>query len=140
MPRDLNRTIFTVLCIQYIEALCMDTAHLISSHLPSLFFGNSSRGQSCTFGRPSIMEIIQRPVLHVEVRVRSTGDGIIVRTDLVCHPVQPNTTDKGSSEDNQIRDDVTQWLTDNFVVLSLGQEIHSFGDAGYQMISGLLLF
>ena len=27
----------------------------------------------------------------------------------------------------QIRDDVTRWLIDNFVVLSLGQEIHSFG-------------
>lgn len=34
------------------------------------------------------MEVIQRPVLHVEARVKSTGDGIIVRTDLVstCSP------------------------------------------------------
>ena len=30
---------------------------------------------------------------------------------------------------SQIRDDVTQWLIDNFVVLSLGQQIHSFGNS-----------
>lgn len=86
------------------------------------------------------MEIIQKPVLHIEVRVKSTGDGIIVRTDLVCHPVRQVQLIKEAKKDNQIRDDVTQWLIDNFVVLSLGQEIHSFGNAGYKMISGLLLF
>ncbi|GIJ84753.1 hypothetical protein Asppvi_003604 [Aspergillus pseudoviridinutans] len=53
------------------------------------------------------MEVLQRPVLHVEARVKSNSDGIIVRTDL-------------------IRDGITQWLIDNFVVLSLGQEIKSF--------------
>ncbi|KAF7178446.1 hypothetical protein CNMCM7691_007142 [Aspergillus felis] len=53
------------------------------------------------------MEALQRPVLHVEARVKSNSDGIIVRTDL-------------------IRDEITQWLIDNFVVLSLGQEIKSF--------------
>ncbi|EYE93709.1 uncharacterized protein EURHEDRAFT_379053 [Aspergillus ruber CBS 135680] len=53
------------------------------------------------------MEVIQQPVLHVEARVKDTGDGMIVRTDL-------------------IRNDITQWLIDNFVVLSLGQEIYSF--------------
>lgn len=29
------------------------------------------------------MEVIQQPVLHVEARVKNTGDGMIVRTDLV---------------------------------------------------------
>ncbi|ODM15338.1 hypothetical protein SI65_09279 [Aspergillus cristatus] len=53
------------------------------------------------------MEVIQQPVLHIEARVKNTGDGMIVRTDL-------------------IRNDITQWLIDNFVVLSLGQEIYSF--------------
>jgi hypothetical protein len=55
------------------------------------------------------MEVLQQPVLHVEARVKSNRDGIIVRTDL-------------------IRDEITQWLIDNFVVLSLGQEIKSFGE------------
>ncbi|KAH1909909.1 hypothetical protein KXW29_005365 [Aspergillus fumigatus] len=53
------------------------------------------------------MKLLQQPVLHVEARVKSNRDGIIVRTDL-------------------IRDEITQWLIDNFVVLSLGQEIKSF--------------
>lgn len=56
----------------------------------------------------SSMKLLQQPVLHVEARVKSNRDGIIVRTDL-------------------IRDEITQWLIDNFVVLSLGQEIKSFG-------------
>lgn len=29
------------------------------------------------------MEVIQQPVLHIEARVKNTGDGMIVRTDLV---------------------------------------------------------
>ncbi|GFF35563.1 hypothetical protein IFM58399_04260 [Aspergillus lentulus] len=53
------------------------------------------------------MEVLQLPVLHVEARVKSNREGIIVRTDL-------------------IRDEITQWLIDNFVVLSLGQVIKSF--------------
>ncbi|RHZ65692.1 putative pachytene checkpoint component Pch2 [Aspergillus thermomutatus] len=53
------------------------------------------------------MEVLQQPVLHVEARVKSNRDGIIVRTDL-------------------IKDEITQWLIENFVVLSLGQEIKSF--------------
>lgn len=53
------------------------------------------------------MKLLQQPVLHVEARIKSNRDGIIVRTDL-------------------IRDEITQWLIDNFVVLSLGQEIKSF--------------
>ncbi|KAF7589966.1 hypothetical protein BBP40_003457 [Aspergillus hancockii] len=57
------------------------------------------------------MEVLQQPVLHVEARVNSNSNGIIIRTDL------------------QIRDEVTKWLIDNFVVLSLGQEISSFGTA-----------
>ncbi|TQB74400.1 hypothetical protein MPDQ_004893 [Monascus purpureus] len=52
------------------------------------------------------IESAQQPVLHVEVRVKR-NDGVIVRTDL-------------------IRDEVTQWLIDNFVVLNLGQEINAF--------------
>lgn len=35
------------------------------------------------------MEVIQQPVLHVEARVKNTGDGIIVRTDLVLS-LQPS--------------------------------------------------
>ncbi|PYI03822.1 pachytene checkpoint component Pch2 [Aspergillus sclerotiicarbonarius CBS 121057] len=54
------------------------------------------------------VDVSQQPVLHVEARVKNSGDGIIVRTDL-------------------IRDEVTEWLMDNFVVLSLGQTISSFG-------------
>ncbi|OOF95871.1 hypothetical protein ASPCADRAFT_168612 [Aspergillus carbonarius ITEM 5010] len=54
------------------------------------------------------VEVSQQPILHVEARVKNSGDGIIVRTDL-------------------IRDEVTQWLIENFVVLSLGQTISSFG-------------
>ncbi|RAL02443.1 putative pachytene checkpoint component Pch2 [Aspergillus ibericus CBS 121593] len=54
------------------------------------------------------MYVSQQPILHVEARVKNNSDGIIVRTDLV-------------------RDEVTQWLIDNFVVLSLGQTISSFG-------------
>ena len=32
---------------------------------------------------PHAMEVVQQPVLHIEARVKSTGDGIIIRTDLV---------------------------------------------------------
>ncbi|KAF5866175.1 hypothetical protein ETB97_000709 [Aspergillus alliaceus] len=53
------------------------------------------------------MEVFQRPILHVEARVKNNGDSIIIRTDL-------------------IREEVTKWLVDNFVVLTLGQEISSF--------------
>ncbi|KAH1494161.1 hypothetical protein LV164_006817 [Aspergillus fumigatus] len=53
------------------------------------------------------MKLLQQPVLHVEARVKSNRDGVIVRTDLIM-------------------DEITQWLIDNFVVLSLGQEIKSF--------------
>ncbi|PLN78730.1 putative pachytene checkpoint component Pch2 [Aspergillus taichungensis] len=51
------------------------------------------------------MEVSQQPVLHIEARVKA--DGIVVRTDV-------------------IRDEITKWLVDHFVVLSLGQEISSF--------------
>ncbi|RAK74886.1 putative pachytene checkpoint component Pch2 [Aspergillus fijiensis CBS 313.89] len=50
---------------------------------------------------------VQQPVLHIEARVKTNNDGIIIRTDL-------------------IRDELTKWLTDKFVVLSLGHEIVSF--------------
>ncbi|EAW08510.1 putative pachytene checkpoint component Pch2 [Aspergillus clavatus NRRL 1] len=63
---------------------------------------------SSTICLPPCKEVAHQPVLHVEARVKGNSDGIIVRTDL------------------QIRNEITQWLTDNFVVLSLGQEIHSF--------------
>ncbi|GES58731.1 pachytene checkpoint component Pch2 [Aspergillus terreus] len=53
------------------------------------------------------MEVAQLPVLHVEARIKSSRDGIIVRTDL-------------------IRDEIIKWIVDRFVVLSLGQEINSF--------------
>ncbi|KAE8356648.1 cytochrome C1 family-domain-containing protein [Aspergillus coremiiformis] len=53
------------------------------------------------------MEVFQQPILHIEVRVKDNGDGIIIRTDL-------------------IREEVTKWLVDNFVILTLGQEISSF--------------
>ncbi|KAI5296182.1 hypothetical protein KEM52_005298 [Ascosphaera acerosa] len=49
-----------------------------------------------------------KPVLHVEVRVKNeTASGALVRTDLV-------------------RDEVLQWLTDKFAVLSLDQEFTEF--------------
>ncbi|PYH99922.1 cytochrome c1 [Aspergillus ellipticus CBS 707.79] len=57
---------------------------------------------------PRLPEVSQLPTLHVEALVKSSGDGIIVRTDL-------------------IRDEVTKWLVDKFVVLSIGQKIFSFG-------------
>ncbi|KAF9884643.1 hypothetical protein FE257_001396 [Aspergillus nanangensis] len=54
------------------------------------------------------MEISQQPVLHIEARIKSNkDDGIIIRTDL-------------------IRDDITKWLVDRFVVLSVGQELTMF--------------
>ncbi|KAI5305931.1 hypothetical protein KEM56_002828 [Ascosphaera pollenicola] len=53
--------------------------------------------------------IVNKPVLHIEVRIKNDADdGAIIRTDLV-------------------RDEVIQWLVDNFAVLNLGQEIISFG-------------
>lgn len=29
------------------------------------------------------MDVFQLPILHVEARIKSNGDGIIIRTDLV---------------------------------------------------------
>lgn len=72
--------------------------------------------------------MVQQPVLHVEARVKSIGDGIIVRTDLVETPPLASRNGLTKLRRRQIRDDVTRWLIDNFVVLSLGQEIHSFGN------------
>lgn len=77
-------------------------------------------------------ETAQQPVLHVEARVKSNEGGIIVRTDLVCRlscgsriqVIHVSLILTG----NKIRDEVTQWLIDNFVVLTLGQEINSFGN------------
>ncbi|GKZ18552.1 pachytene checkpoint protein 2 [Aspergillus brasiliensis] len=56
----------------------------------------------------SLVEVPEQPVLNVEARVKRTRDGIIVRTDL-------------------IRDEVTEWLLNNFTLLSVGQIISSFG-------------
>ncbi|KGM91543.1 cytochrome c1, heme protein, mitochondrial [Paracoccidioides brasiliensis Pb18] len=53
-------------------------------------------------------EMVTRPTLHIEARVKNDED-IIVRTDI-------------------IRDEVTKWLLETFAVLSLGQEITSFAD------------
>ncbi|KAL4889961.1 cytochrome C1 family-domain-containing protein [Aspergillus ambiguus] len=53
------------------------------------------------------MEVSQIPALHVGARIKGNGDGIIVRTDL-------------------IRDEITKWLMDRFVILSLGQKILFF--------------
>lgn len=78
------------------------------------------------------MEVIQQPVLHVEARVKNTGDGMIVRTDLV-RSLRLNPLSSRANE-IQIRNDITQWLIDNFVVLSLGQEIYSFGNEGSHML------
>ncbi|RAL12044.1 putative pachytene checkpoint component Pch2 [Aspergillus homomorphus CBS 101889] len=52
---------------------------------------------------------VHQPILHIEARVKTNNDGIIVRTDL-------------------IRDELTNWIADKFVVLSLGQKIVSFGN------------
>ncbi|KAL2215040.1 pachytene checkpoint component Pch2 [Thermoascus aurantiacus ATCC 26904] len=54
-------------------------------------------------------ETVQKPILHVEARVKSDGDNVIIRTDI-------------------IREEVTRWLIDNFAVLTLGQELRSFDD------------
>ncbi|PYH36850.1 putative pachytene checkpoint component Pch2 [Aspergillus neoniger CBS 115656] len=54
------------------------------------------------------VEESQRPILHIEARVKCASDGMIVRTDLV-------------------RDEVTEWLHNNFIVMSVDQFINSFG-------------
>ncbi|GFN15678.1 putative pachytene checkpoint component Pch2 [Aspergillus tubingensis] len=57
---------------------------------------------------PNPVEESQRPILHIEARVKCASDGMIVRTDLV-------------------RDEVTEWLHNNFIVMSVDQFINSFG-------------
>ncbi|OJZ92448.1 hypothetical protein ASPFODRAFT_151125 [Aspergillus luchuensis CBS 106.47] len=54
------------------------------------------------------VEESQRPILHIEARVKCANDGMIVRTDLV-------------------RDEVTEWLHNNYIVMSVDQFINSFG-------------
>jgi hypothetical protein len=44
------------------------------------------------------MEVLQQPVLHVEARVKSNSDGIIVRTDLVLHSLYFSATCRGSKQ------------------------------------------
>lgn len=56
--------------------LCCD----ISRFPQSIDFTSPARFHSYTL---HAMEVIQQPVLHVEARVKNTGDGMIVRTDLV---------------------------------------------------------
>ncbi|KAJ9315596.1 hypothetical protein DTO271D3_4169 [Paecilomyces variotii] len=52
---------------------------------------------------------ISKPILHVEARVKSDGENVIIRTDV-------------------IREEISKWLVENFAVLSLGQELRSFDD------------
>lgn len=69
-----------------------------------------------------------KPVLHVEARIKTNGDGLIIRTELVNHLTL--SVFKGhKTQTAKIRNEVMQWLVENFVVLSLGQEITSFGMA-----------
>lgn len=74
---------------------------------------------------PQSMQTVQYPVLHVEARVKSNGDGIIVRTDLVL--IIFNNCCRQTTDIIQLRDEVANWLIENFAILSLRQEIYSFG-------------
>ncbi|EZF32708.1 Pachytene checkpoint protein 2 [Trichophyton interdigitale] len=56
----------------------------------------------------SAVRAINIPILHIEARLGTTDGGTITRTDIV-------------------RDEVARWLIDNFAVLSIGQEIRTFG-------------
>ncbi|KAM5450185.1 cytochrome c1 [Microsporum audouinii] len=60
----------------------------------------------------STVKAVNTPILHVEARLSSVDGGIVMRTDIV-------------------RDEVAKWLIDNFAVLSLGQEIKTFGDGPF---------
>ncbi|GLA61698.1 pachytene checkpoint protein 2 [Aspergillus tubingensis] len=62
------------------------------------------------------VEESQRPILHIEARVKCASDGMIVRTDLV-------------------RDEVTEWLHNNFIVMSVDQFINSFGQESTKTIT-----
>ncbi|EEQ32677.1 thyroid hormone receptor interactor 13 [Microsporum canis CBS 113480] len=64
----------------------------------------------------STVKAVNTPILHVEARLNSVDGGIVMRTDIV-------------------RDEIAKWLIDNFAVLSLGQEIKTFGDGPF--IQGL---
>ncbi|EFR03555.1 pachytene checkpoint protein 2 [Nannizzia gypsea CBS 118893] len=59
-------------------------------------------------GQPAV-RVVNAPVLHVEARLSAPDGGTVMRTDIV-------------------RDEVAQWLTDNFAVLSIGQEIKNLGN------------
>ncbi|RMJ28650.1 hypothetical protein PHISP_00507 [Aspergillus sp. HF37] len=69
------------------------------------------------------MNLVLKPVLHVEARVKTNSDGLIIRTDLVGL-AQFEFLSRCSAQ--KIRDEVAHWLVDKFAVLSLRQEIHSF--------------
>ncbi|KAM5461169.1 hypothetical protein MferCBS49748_007305 [Microsporum ferrugineum] len=60
----------------------------------------------------STVKAVNTPILHVEARLSSVDGGIVMRTDIV-------------------RDEIAKWLIDNFAVLSLGQEIKTFGDGPF---------
>lgn len=81
-------------------------------------------------------KVRQKPILHVEVRVKSDGDNVIIRTDIVRarylvtirHFYNITALKPSGLMSGQIREDVTKWLIDNFAILSLGQELHTLGD------------
>ncbi|KAK2754226.1 hypothetical protein FQN54_007105 [Arachnomyces sp. PD_36] len=50
---------------------------------------------------------MHKAILHVEARVQTDEDNVIIRTDIV-------------------REEVTKWLAENFAVLNLGQQICTF--------------
>lgn len=90
-------------------------------------------------GTTSQTEVLTKPVLHIEARLKTFGDDVIIRTDQVTLPFSApglaGETDwkqgrrifKADDDCSQVRDEITSWLIENFAVLSLGQDISSFG-------------
>ncbi|KAK2731587.1 hypothetical protein FQN57_003283, partial [Myotisia sp. PD_48] len=61
---------------------------------------------------------VLKPTLHVEARVKSNGNAMIICTDIV-------------------RDEVARWLIENFAILNLGQEISVFGGLNGTLLEDL---
>lgn len=78
------------------------------------------------------VETLNTPTLHVEARVKCIDNTIIIRTDIVgdiAWSIIPLLITVRLIL--QVRDEVTKWLIENFAVLSLHQEINSFGYSSY---------
>lgn len=85
-------------------------------------------------GTSTQTEVLIKPILHIEARLKTFKDDVIIRTDQVASEQAARRTNKGGTRESsvdhgylQVRDEITQWLVENFAVLSLGQDISTFG-------------